>query len=301
MRKITIVIMTLLLVSLFALQAFAAGQAKFTVEASDKTVAPGEEVTFTVHVETNTACTSLGFKHAYDSSVWEMIKGECLVTDATLSDFSRAEGTVVLLENPGEFSGALCRFTMRVRDNAAAGETGITGKGAAKNGGQALSPEVISAQITVESDSVKPEQTVPEQPSVESQPVLPTAPDSIVEEETSAATLPETTEPAPTIAERPEPTQGNTSPEPTQEPTELPEAPTETLPNLPPEPEASTQTTQHATDAPADDAVETTEEPLDSADKPSKFPWELMMISVCLVGIAVGVILLVNKNKKSES
>lgn len=200
MRKACVIFLAVLLLSGLALTAFAAEQLQFTVEASDEDVHAGDTVVITVDVASDSACTSMGFQHQFDTAVFEFISGECLAQNTSMADFSAKDGVVVMFNGASAYDGALCRFTLRVRDDAAMGVTEVGGKAAAKNGGDFLSHQVTTAKITVSAESdVQLQPSLPQLPAVDITPVIPTLPDAVTGEtsatETSETAGEQTTQP----------------------------------------------------------------------------------------------------------
>ena len=152
MKKIiSVVILTLVLLST-AISVFAAGNAEFVISASSEKVAPGDEIVVTVSLTAGSKCRSMGFRPQFDTTALEIVSGECLVKNAVIADFSKQDGTVALLEEATAYNGDLCRFTLRVKDDAAPGTLELGGKCAAKNDADALTCNLKSAKITVVAD-----------------------------------------------------------------------------------------------------------------------------------------------------
>lgn len=262
MRKASVIFLVVLLLSGLALTALAAEQVQFTVEASDEDVHAGDTVVITVGVASDSACTSMGFQHQFDTAVFEFISGECLAQNTSLADFSAKDGVVVMFNGSSAYDGALCRFTLRVRDDAAMGVTEVGGKAAAKNGGDFLSHQVTTAKITVSAESdVQLQPSLPQLPAVDITPVIPTLPDAVTGE--TSATETSATETSETAGEQ------------TTQPVTETSLPTE-------EEEAPTQAPQTA-----------------PAETP-EFPWQMLLISILLVAVAAGAMLLMAKSKRKE-
>ena len=147
-RKIIVGLLLLQVLLCAAIPVFAASRADFTVLTSADQAAPGDEIVVTVKV-TAGACSSMGFRQQFDADVFEVVSGKCLVSNASLSDFSKTEGAVALLETPGTFDGELCSFVLRVKADAPAGTTTVGGKCAVKNGGDALQCELNVGTVTI--------------------------------------------------------------------------------------------------------------------------------------------------------
>lgn len=153
MKKIVAFLFCLILVAALSVSVFAAQQLQFTIVPSKTTAAPGEEISFSVKV-TGSECVSLGYIPEYDKNILEMVSGRCTAQGTSLASFSNGQGGVLLFEKVTAPDGEVFRFTMRVRDDAPAGEVTVSGEVAARNGGAVVPAKLIGAQLTVSTDSV---------------------------------------------------------------------------------------------------------------------------------------------------
>ena len=166
MKRIIICLLLIQVMLWTAVPVFAANQADFTVLTSEKDAAPGDEIVITVKVTVNSTCSSMGFRQQFDSAVFEIVSGECLVQDASLSDFSQKEGAVVLLAEAGKFDRELCQFTLRVKENAPVGETTVSGKCAVRNDAEVLECQLEPATVTIKQPQTEQLPTANTFPSV---------------------------------------------------------------------------------------------------------------------------------------
>ena len=149
MKKIISLVILIMVFLCTVIPVFAAGNAEFVVSVSSDKVAPGDEIVVTVSLTAGSKCRSMGFRPQFDKASLEIVSGECLVKNAVIADFSKQDGTVALLEEATAYNGDLCRFTLRVKDDAAPGTLELGGKCAAKNDADALTCNLKSAKITV--------------------------------------------------------------------------------------------------------------------------------------------------------
>lgn len=170
MRRIATILACTIFVLMLAVPALAAGQLQFAVTPSVTQAAPGDEVEFEVNVKGD-AYTSIGYIPTYDKNVWEFASGECLPEDSVLDSFAPGMGAVLSFENAAVRNGAVFRFTMKVKADAPAGKTTLTGTVAAKDGGAALDTALTDVVVTIRSGStVEPTQTEATKPVEQTSP-----------------------------------------------------------------------------------------------------------------------------------
>lgn len=150
MKKKLLCFVCILLIGMLAVPAFAAGEVQFTLEPSKTTVAPGEEIAFSVKVSGGMDCSSLGYIPEYDKNVLEMVSGKCTATGTALADFSGSQGGILLYEKPTPAEGEVFRFTMRVKESAEAGTVTVSGDVAARDSKGHLQVKLTGAVLTVE-------------------------------------------------------------------------------------------------------------------------------------------------------
>lgn len=149
MKRWIALLLCLLLAGAAVVSAGAEGSTVFEIVAEKTEAQPGEELTFTVTVQSTDACKSYGLLLEFDSAVFEVVGGECTVEGALLKTFDPDKGFAVLLEEeavPGELLGT---FTLRVKEGTASGETVISGVASAKNGDETIPSEVVPVSVTV--------------------------------------------------------------------------------------------------------------------------------------------------------
>ena len=149
MKKLSILIVLLVAISLLAVSIYAALAATVTVTASESTVAPGETVTITVSTTAVENCAAGAFMFDYNKDVFEYIEGKSLVSGYTLSGISTANDLLsgFFMGNAQAVEGDLFQITLKVNDDAAYGDYTISGT--ANLNDEVISCTVTSATITV--------------------------------------------------------------------------------------------------------------------------------------------------------
>lgn len=153
MRKIMMLLLATLLISVLWLPAAAQQTTEFTLEPSAQSAAPGEEIRITVSVEAAQACTSLGYIPTYDTQVLEIVRGECLVANTALSGFSAQEGGVLLYQEETVPNGGVFEFTVRVKDNAPEGVVTIGGMVAVNRSGENITATITECELKITKSS----------------------------------------------------------------------------------------------------------------------------------------------------
>lgn len=152
-----------MLIGLLPVSAFAASGMQFTIVA-DKTkdVVAGDEIKFTVTVESDTPCDQFGVQLQYDSNVFEVVSGVCSVSAVgedgdsvvAIKVFDKGRGFVVSLLEAVTYSGKVGEFTLRVKENASFANTSLTGKTAANGGAKAISTSINEVTIFGRSEHI---------------------------------------------------------------------------------------------------------------------------------------------------
>lgn len=261
MKKIIIMLLCAVLVSVLAVPALAAGEVQFTIEPSKTTAAPGEEITFSVKVSGGAQCSSLGYIPEYDKNVLEMVSGKCTAKGTSLADFSNSAGGILLYEKLTAADGEVFRFTMRVKATAEPGTVTVSGDVAARDAKGHLQVKLTEAKLTVAVGSAEGDTT----PTEDTQSTQQT-------EGTSATEQPIT---------------GDV---PEQTGSEDPSEQTETTPEHSEGTDATTQQNQ-TPDAPADKDAQ---QPL---PKGNSTWWIWIIVAAAVAGAVVTVILLARKKK----
>ena len=170
MKKLSVWIVVLLMVSVTVMPVLAAQTATMTVSASKTTLNPGDTFTVTVSTTQVEDCTTGGFMFQYDQKVFEYVDGSALVSGFTMAGVSTANGNVAgyFMATSGSVTikGDIFRITLKVKDSAAAGSYTVSGvpsltalNGTAK---EAVSATAGSVTVTVRANGAEPteEETV---------------------------------------------------------------------------------------------------------------------------------------------
>ena len=170
MKKLSVWIVVLLMVSVMAMPVLAAQTATMTVSASKTVLNPGDTFTVTVSTTQVEDCTTGGFMFQYDQKVFEYVDGSALVSGFTMAGVSTANGNVAgyFMATSGSVTikGDIFRITLKVKDSAAAGSYTVSGvpsltalNGTAK---EAVSATAGSVTVTVRANGAEPteEETV---------------------------------------------------------------------------------------------------------------------------------------------
>ena len=159
MKKLTTIVLCLLMVAALAVTVFAANGAKFSMTPATKTLERGQQVTLNVSLSNTNVATSYGLKLEYDADVFEVVSGSTsrnvkeLLLDEVLAtgSFNASRGFALMYYSGKEaaFSGDVGTVTFKVKDNAPMGTYTITGVASVKNGSQTVTAENATATITV--------------------------------------------------------------------------------------------------------------------------------------------------------
>lgn len=125
MKKRYIWIACLLLIAALAIPVFAA--AEVTLSASKNAAYRAEEITVTVSVSAVEGCKKGGIELSYDAGVFELVSGNWLLENTALKDFSvSTKDGVFAYSDAAAISGEIFQFTLRVREDAAFGDSSVT-------------------------------------------------------------------------------------------------------------------------------------------------------------------------------
>lgn len=152
MKKITAILVCLLLVASLAVTAFAADPVVITVTPAKTTVANGETIDFSVTMTELANCRSAGITLTYDEAVFEYVSGACTLTGTTLANFGVIGGKL-----SGSFafaagttvSGEIFTFKMKVKADAPLADTTIEVAGSARNVDGAVETTLPNVNMTV--------------------------------------------------------------------------------------------------------------------------------------------------------
>lgn len=152
MKKISLCVVMLLIISMLAVPALAAQSATMSVSASSGTVYRGDTITVTVSTSKVDNATSGGFMFSYDKNVFEYVNGSAGSTlGGYTSGISTAAGNVAgfFMNGNATIQGSIFQITLKVKDNAAFGTYSISGTPNITAGDGAVSCGAGSASVTV--------------------------------------------------------------------------------------------------------------------------------------------------------
>ena len=279
MKKISAIVLCLLVVLSCSAPAFAAGSNVITITPNKTQVAPGDSVDFTVTIKATDACRTAGLILQYDAAVFDVVEGKCDNDDALIATFDKSRGFIILFAKATVLEGELCTFTLKVRDAAATNVYEVGLKASMKDKDDPIEVKIETASISV----VRKGDTAPDTKPTEK----PTEPPKETEKPTEPAKETEKpTEPAKETkpAETEEPTEPATEAAQVTEPTAAPtDAPTE--------PQPTAAETQSATEVP-------TEPPVTTPEASREFEFPMWAIPVYAIGFALIVIILILKRRR---
>ncbi len=148
MKKLTIVLMILVLMFCSALPVSAAQTASVAITPNTPTAHAGSSVTFTVTVTGVTAAKSIGIIPQYDSNVFELVSGQWLLTGAALSDFSGGTATIAYTSEQA-FNQNVFYFILKVKNGAALNTTSVSASVSIKNGDETIACYVHAGAVTI--------------------------------------------------------------------------------------------------------------------------------------------------------
>lgn len=141
MKKTIVILLTLLLVAALAIPALAEESLTFTIKSSKTSVAPGDEVNFTVSVSGNAKRIQMAFKIAYDKDNFELVNAETADIPGVKDKPSPEEnlsfgGCNVIFQGGSNYSGKFFTFTLKAKKDAKKDQYSVGGKSSCLNGGQ---------------------------------------------------------------------------------------------------------------------------------------------------------------------
>ena len=150
MKKLSVFVILLLIVTMLAIPALAAQTATMTVKASATTVHRGNTITVTVSTSAVNNCTSGGFMFTYDKNVFEYVSGSAVLTGYT-SGVSTAAGNVAgyFMNGNATVQGNIFQINLKVKDNAAFGNYTISGTPSLTASDGAVTCSATGATVTV--------------------------------------------------------------------------------------------------------------------------------------------------------
>ena len=138
---------------LFASAAYAfADETETTSECvvESNTLHRGDTVEVSVVLSNCPKLKSMGIIPTYDSDVFELVSAEWLLIGAFIENFdAEKEGASVAFVNEVDANGKVLTFTLRVKDDAAFGETSIHPKMSVRNGTETYACTEVETKLTI--------------------------------------------------------------------------------------------------------------------------------------------------------
>lgn len=153
MKKLTAIVLCLLLTVMLAIPALAAQTTVMTISAEVSAAKPGDEIEFKISMSGGEKCSSFGLILEYDSNAFEVVEGECTLKDALFAVFDEDKGLACIFSEAQALSGEVGSFILRVKAGAPSGTFEISGKSSVKNGGDAVESEVEAVKVTISGGS----------------------------------------------------------------------------------------------------------------------------------------------------
>ena len=147
MKRVIIICLCMLLILSVSISVLAAGDVQFSMSTSNSAVSRGDTITISASVSSSGEATSFGLSLSYDSSVFELVDGNCSAAGALVNSFSN--GFAFMFQAPTAYSGSVGSVTLRIRDNAPLGTYTVSGSASCKNGSDSVAASGSSVSITV--------------------------------------------------------------------------------------------------------------------------------------------------------
>ena len=149
MKKIISILISVILLAAFALNAGAAGM-QVSCDASSETVKKGSEVTFTVSVSGAEAANAALIEVSY-SAGFEIVSGQWLKSDALMTDFNGEDG-VIAFASATNLNGNLFKLVLKAKENADSKQS-VTASVTLKNGSSDAGSNSATKSVTLKSNS----------------------------------------------------------------------------------------------------------------------------------------------------
>lgn len=131
MKRISVLLILVLVICLGAVPVFAAQNASMTAVVSNNTVKQGDTFTVTVSITTVENCFSGGFLFNYDTDTFEYLSGSALVKGFSMSGITDMAGALsgyfMSISNTQTIQGAIFEASFKVKENAPSGVYTISG------------------------------------------------------------------------------------------------------------------------------------------------------------------------------
>lgn len=125
-RKLTLILCLMLVMVLMATPVLAAKSVSISLKANETTVNSGDKVTITVSANVD-SCGSGGIEVSYDTKVFELVSGECVLSNADISYFDTdSKDGAFAFSNSTAIDGSAFKFVLKVKDSAALGSSSVS-------------------------------------------------------------------------------------------------------------------------------------------------------------------------------
>lgn len=126
-RIITLLCAAMMACSLIVTASAATGVSA-SISRSKSSINAGDKVTITLSGKA-TGCSSGGVEVSFNSSVFELVSGSCVVSGAFMKDFdTKTKDGVFAFDSASKISGKVLTFTLKAKSNAATGKYNVTVK-----------------------------------------------------------------------------------------------------------------------------------------------------------------------------
>ncbi|MBR3979252.1 MAG: hypothetical protein IKJ94_06490 [Oscillospiraceae bacterium] len=128
MKKITTMLCAAFLMLAMLVTASAASNVSVSISRSKKSINAGDKVTITVSGKAK-SCNSGGVEVSFNSSVFELVSGDCVVSGAFMKDFNAgSQDGVFAFDSASDISGNVLKFVLKAKSNAPTGKYNVTVK-----------------------------------------------------------------------------------------------------------------------------------------------------------------------------
>ena len=152
MKKICLLLVSIMLLVVLAVPALAAADVNLTATASATTVQTGDEVTITISASGTTPFTSLGIFIEYDAEIFEYKSrsfGEA-TDDATITNFDKTTGKMTATwEEAAAHTGEIIKIKLTVKGTKPGNTTIKFGDLSCQNEGTTVSIEGVAVQVSL--------------------------------------------------------------------------------------------------------------------------------------------------------
>ncbi len=147
MKKIAVLVVSIILMLTIAIPAFAAETATVSCSAADE-VKRGETLVVTVSLTNSAPLKFIAITPSYDSSLFTLESGQWLIAGATLSDFNGVDAVAAYAEET-QLNGPVFQFVLKAKADATTGSTTVSAQPSIMNGADSIAASVASKTVKV--------------------------------------------------------------------------------------------------------------------------------------------------------